>query len=99
MPLAAQVRARRKAFCFWYVFFIFEGAAKLQWAGGTGSAPFGVLTSPKRWVRAAHGRGCEQRTGADARPKPTSFFIKRLGVLWIFSKRSILLKKIHSFQV
>jgi hypothetical protein len=30
--------------------------------GGMRSAPFGVLTRPKRWVRAAHGRVCVAKT-------------------------------------
>jgi hypothetical protein len=35
-------------------FFILGGAAKLRWVGA--QRPFGVLTSPKRRVCAAHGR-------------------------------------------
>jgi hypothetical protein len=34
------------------LFFVFGGAAKLRWAGGRA----GVAMSPKRRVRAAHGR-------------------------------------------
>ena len=36
--------------------------------GGARSAPLGVFKSPKN--------GCAQRTGAHARPKPTSISIK-----------------------
>jgi hypothetical protein len=63
-PLAAQVRARREAFCFWTFSFIWGDAAKLRWAGGGGarSALFGVRMSPKKRVRAAHGRAREAKT-------------------------------------
>jgi hypothetical protein len=39
-----------------------EGSAKLRWAGGARSAPLGVAMSPKRRVRAAHGRAREAKT-------------------------------------
>ena len=43
---------------------VFE-AAKLRWAGGGRAAP--------RWAwQCAQKDGCAQRTGAHARPKPTS---------------------------
>jgi hypothetical protein len=35
--------------------------------GGGRSAPFGMAINPKN--------GCAQRTGAHARPKPTSYYI------------------------
>jgi hypothetical protein len=41
--------------------FIFGGAAKLRWAGGA-QRPFGVFMSPKRRVRAAHGRARAAKT-------------------------------------
>ncbi len=53
-----------------FIFLVDENeAAKLRWAGAR-SAPFGVAMSPKD--------GCAQRTGANARPKPTSFLYKFL---------------------
>jgi hypothetical protein len=59
--------------------------------GGDAQRPVWRVNEPKKMGA--------QRMGAYVWPKPTSFFIKRLGVLWIFSKRSVLLKKIDSFQV
>jgi hypothetical protein len=45
------------------IFFIFGGAAKLRWpGGGARSAPFGMLKSPKRRVRAAQGRARAAKT-------------------------------------
>jgi hypothetical protein len=44
-------------------FIYLWGAAKLRCAGGGGrSAPLGVAMSPKRRVRAAHGRAREAKT-------------------------------------
>ncbi len=37
-------------------------AAKLRWAGGARSAQLGVAMSPKRQVRAAHGRARAAKT-------------------------------------
>jgi hypothetical protein len=44
------------------LFSIFGGAAKLRWAGGARSAPFDVFMSPRRRVRAAHGRARTAKT-------------------------------------
>ncbi len=43
-------------------FFILGDAAKLRWAGGARSAPFGVAMSSKRRVRAEHGRARAAKT-------------------------------------
>ncbi len=44
------------------LFFILGDAAKLRWAGGARSAQLGMAMSPKRRVRAAHGRAREAKT-------------------------------------
>ena len=75
MPIA-QVRAWREAFYFWKAlhaggpssmdFIYFLGLNKKQRScdgrGGARSAPCGFLMSPKRRVRAAHGRAREAKT-------------------------------------
>jgi hypothetical protein len=45
-----QVQARREAFCFWNIFFIFGGVVKLQWPGWGGGAqrPVWHVTEPKK---------------------------------------------------
>ncbi len=43
-------------------FFILGDAAKLRWAGGARSAPFGVAMRQKRRVRAAQGRARAAKT-------------------------------------
>jgi hypothetical protein len=43
-------------------FIYFWGAAKLRWPGGGAQRPFGRAMSPKRRVRAAHGRAREAKT-------------------------------------
>ena len=43
-------------------FYIFGGSAKLRWAGGARSAQLGLAMSPKRRVRAAHGRARAAKT-------------------------------------
>ncbi len=62
-PLGARVQAWKKKFSFskyLVVYFLFGGWIRSIEAamGGEGarSVPLGVLMSPKRWVRAAHGR-------------------------------------------
>jgi len=62
-PLAAEFGPEGKHFVSVNIrFFIFVGAAKLRWAGGARSAPLGVAMSPKRRVRAAHGRARAAKT-------------------------------------
>jgi hypothetical protein len=45
-------------------FYLFLESSEAAIGGGARSAPLGVAMSPKN--------GCAQRTGAHARPKPTS---------------------------
>jgi hypothetical protein len=63
-PMSARVRARRETFCFWNFFFNFGGSSEAAMGGGgeARSDPFDVLMSPKRRVRAAHGRARAART-------------------------------------
>jgi hypothetical protein len=42
--------------------FYFSGSSEAAMGGGARSAPLGVAVSPKRRVRAAHGRACEAKT-------------------------------------
>ncbi len=62
MPLARRLefRPEEKHFVSGNIFWG-GGAAKLRW-GGARSAPFGVLMSPKRRMRAAHGRARAAKT-------------------------------------
>ncbi len=43
-------------------FYIFLGSSEAAMGGGARSAPLGVAMSPKRRVRAAHGRAREANT-------------------------------------
>jgi hypothetical protein len=43
-------------------FYLFLGSSEAAMGGGARSAPLGVATSPKRRVRAAHGRAREAKT-------------------------------------
>ncbi len=49
LPLAARVSGNSRFFYFW-------GSGEAAMGGGARSAPLGVAMSPKRRVRAAHGR-------------------------------------------
>jgi hypothetical protein len=62
-PLAAQVRAIRERFLFLEMVNFFGGGEErsCDGRGGAGSDQFGVLMSPKRQVRAAHGRAANGR--------------------------------------
>jgi hypothetical protein len=44
------------------VYFLFEESSEAAMGGGARSAPLGVAMSPKRRVRAAHGRACAVKT-------------------------------------
>jgi len=44
------------------VFFCLGGSSEAAMGGGARSAPLGVAKSPKRRVRAAHGRACAAKT-------------------------------------
>jgi hypothetical protein len=44
------------------VIFIFRASSEAAMGGGARSAPLGVAVSPKRRVRAAHGRAREAKT-------------------------------------
>jgi hypothetical protein len=62
-PLAAEFEREGKHFvCVNSLFFIFVGAAKLRWTGEARSGPLGMAMSPKRRVRAAHGRARAAKT-------------------------------------
>jgi hypothetical protein len=62
-PLAALLWPEGKHFVSG-LFFYFGGYSEAAMGGGGGarSAPFGLLMSPKRQVRAAHGRACAVTT-------------------------------------
>jgi len=44
------------------LFFYFEGSSEAAMGGGARSAPLGAAMSPKRRVRAAHGRARAAKT-------------------------------------
>ena len=61
-PLAALVWPEGKHFVSG-LFFYFGGCSEAAMGGGGArSAPFGLLMSPKIWVRAAHGRARAVKT-------------------------------------
>ena len=60
--LAARVRAKREAFCFWTIFYFGGCSEAAMGGGGARSAPFGVAMSSKRRLRAAHGRARAAKT-------------------------------------
>jgi hypothetical protein len=47
---------------FLEIVFYFGGSSEAAMGGGARSAPLGVAMSPKRWVRAAHGRARAAKT-------------------------------------